>query len=115
MRLIQDGDEKLERKLKKQFKDYHIRGEWFWPSNELMRYIGRYAGPYKEGQRIRVTRKHSRKRRREGIISKVIFHCERNGMPKGLDFPQYEIELDDGDSVKLHAPDITCVKKSDYV
>lgn len=37
------GGEKLEKKLHKQFEEYRIRGEWFWPSERLLTYI--YGSP----------------------------------------------------------------------
>jgi hypothetical protein len=34
---------RLERDVQGRFKSHHLRGEWFSPAPELLRYIGRHA------------------------------------------------------------------------
>jgi hypothetical protein len=41
--IIPHGGIKLERELHRQFKDARLRGEWFWPTPELLLWIENHA------------------------------------------------------------------------
>ncbi len=41
--VIPRGGIKLERELHRQFKEGRLRGEWFWPTTELLSWIERHA------------------------------------------------------------------------
>jgi len=38
-----DGDIGFEQELHRSFATYHIRGEWFWPVNQIKEYINDYV------------------------------------------------------------------------